>query len=81
MRIILSKTERDKFELGKLMAKVYNRLDDKTDIAMGLKHDYRKKSDKITLGVRYKQSETFTIKGKVFNQYSCLKYRLIANLT
>ena len=62
---MFSKTRRNKLSLGDFLGKVYNRIDDKTDIALGFRHRFSGMKDLISFGLRYKHSEAFTVKTKV----------------
>ena len=66
MRFFDSKTPRNRFGLGDLVGKIYNRIDDRTDFALGFRHSFVEVNDLISLGLRYKHSDTFTLKTKVW---------------
>ena len=47
------------------MGRVYNKVNDQTDVAVGLKHNFQDNSDKISIGGRYRHSDNLTVKAKV----------------
>lgn len=60
-----SKTKRNKLGLGDFNARIYNKVDDKIDVALGFTHSFAGLSDIINMGLRYRHSDSFTLKTKV----------------
>lgn len=76
-----SKTKRNDFSLGDLIAKIYTRVDQKTQVALGFRHNFAYKNDLITLATRYRHSDSFIMKSKVkdsLREASLLGNRLTA---
>ena len=63
--MIYSKTSKNKFQPGKITARVYNRIDERTDIALSAERDFAEQEQTVKLGARHKFSETLTSKVKV----------------
>jgi len=59
------KTKRNDFSLGDLIAKIYTRVDQKTQVALGFRHNFAYKNDLITLATRYRHSDSFIMKSKI----------------
>jgi len=60
-----SKTKRNDFSLGDLIGKIYTRIDNKTQVALGLRHSFNYKNYLITLATQYRHSDSFTMKSKI----------------
>ncbi len=44
---------------------IHNVVDEKTDVALGMEHNFQQGSDQITFGFRFKHSEGTTVKAQV----------------
>lgn len=53
--------------MGTLIGKVYNKVNENTDIALGFLHGFTEVNDRITFGIKYKHSDAFVLKTKVEN--------------
>jgi len=63
--IIRHITSKNKFQPGKIAARVYNRINEKTDIALSAERDFTEQEQTIKLGARHRFSDTLTSKIKI----------------
>jgi len=81
--ILRHKTTKNRFQPGRFIARVYNRINERTDIVLSAERDFLEKDQKVKLGARHRFSDTFTSKFKVdsdLNLQSSLEFQVNPNV-